>query len=119
MVGIMRYFLMFLMFPCAAVAADFTLLAGDQALSRDEVAALTGRDVVEFYEGGQSRYAVGGAYSYTYLGGGTAFGRFEIAEDGVVCITFNNGRDRCDRFVRSHGRVVMITQSGDRYPVRP
>lgn len=115
----MRLLPVFLLSALPAAAADFSLLDGDRVLSRDEVVAMTKRDVVEFYEGGQSRYSEGGSYSYTYQGGGTAFGTFEIGPDGVICILFQNGRDRCDQFVRSHGRLVMITQSGDRFPIRP
>lgn len=115
----MRYVLFLILWPASVLAADFPLLAGDEALNREEVIALTGQHLVEFYEGGQSRYSAGGSYSYTYQGGGTAFGQFEIGADGLVCVRFNNGRDRCDRFVRSHGRTVMITQGGDRFPIRP
>jgi hypothetical protein len=72
----MRFLLIFVIFPAAAFAADFTLLSGDRVLSRQEVVALTDTHLIEFYEGGQSRYSAGGSYSYTYLSGGTAFGRF-------------------------------------------
>ncbi len=109
---IMRYVLFFLAWPTVALSQSFALLADDEALSRDDVIALTERHLVEFYEGGQSRYSVGGSYSYTYQGGGTAYGAFEVQADGTICILFRNGRDRCDRFVRSHGRIVMITQTG-------
>ncbi len=115
----MRYLLLLALLPTALFASDFPILQGDEVLSRDEVQALTAQHVVEFYEGGKSRYSVGGSYSYTYQGGGTAFGKFEIGPDGLVCIQFNNGRGRCDRFVRSHGRTVMITETGDRFPIRP
>jgi len=115
----MRYLLPFVLMPGLALADGFALLKDDQLLSRQEVVEMTQGHLVEFFKGGQSRYSAGGAYSYTYQGGGTAFGQYEIGPDGVICIVFNNGRDRCDRFVRSHGRLVMITQSGDRYPIRP
>ncbi|MFK7836040.1 MAG: hypothetical protein AB8B60_07460 [Sulfitobacter sp.] len=116
----MRILLTFLIcLPSFTLAAEFPLLKDDAPLSREDVIAMTKRDVVEFYEGGQSRYDPDGAYSYTYQSGGTAFGAFEVGPDGVICIQFQNGRGRCDRFVRSHGRIVMITQSGDRYPIRP
>ena len=115
----MRFLIFALLCPVAALASEFTLLDQDVALTREEVLALTHNRQVIFYEGGQSRYSVGGAYSYTYQGGGTAFGRFEVGQDGVVCIDFRNGRSRCDQFVHSHGRLVMITQSGDRFPIRP
>ncbi|MEM9967018.1 MAG: hypothetical protein AAF755_02825 [Pseudomonadota bacterium] len=95
------------------------MLNTDTALSREEVSQLTRNQMIEFYEGGQARYSVGGSYSYTYQGGGTAFGQFNVAQDGVVCITFQNGRSRCDQFVYSHGRLVMITEKGERFPIRP
>lgn len=115
----MRFLVFFLLLPTVGLAADFTLLKEDQALTPSEIEALVSDTVVEFYEGGQSRYSTGGAYSYTYKSGGTAFGKFEVRPDGAICVLFNNGRDRCDFFVHSHGRVVMITQSGERYPIRP
>ena len=103
-----------------AGAEEFPLLGGDTALSRAEVVSLTEGDDVVFFEGGRSRYSVGGAYSYTYPDdGGTAFGTFEVTPEGLICIAFRNGHSRCDRFVRSHGRLVMITQKGDRFPIRP
>ena len=107
-------------FVLPAASEEFPLLSGDTALTRAEVTQMTEGDDVVFFEGGMSRYSVGGAYSYTYPnGGGTAFGTFEVTPDGLICIAFRNGHSRCDRFVRSHGRVVMITQKGDRFPIRP
>lgn len=116
----MRFCLALLMLYTPAFAEDFELLSGDQALDRVEVVAMTANSDVEFFEGGVSHYSVGGAYSYTYANdGGTAYGSFNVAPDGLICIDFRNGRSRCDRFVRSHGRLVMITESGDRFPIRP
>ena len=116
----MRILLALLLSATPAFAEGFTLLGGDEALNRAEVVAMTTSGPVEFFEGGVSRYSVGGSYSYTYANdGGTAYGSFEVAADGLLCIAFRNGRSRCDRFVRSHGRLVMITESGDRFPIRP
>jgi hypothetical protein len=115
----MRYLIALLILPTSLWAENFDVLEGDTKLSRIEVVQLTSKPVVEFYEGGQSRYAVGGAYNYTYKEGAAAFGRFEITEDGTVCITYRNGRTRCDRFVHSHGRLVMLTQDGQRFAIRP
>lgn len=116
----MRYVMALLLLPSALWASEFTLLDGDTPLSRDEVVEMTARHVLEFYEGGQSRYSVGGSYSYTYPnGGGSAFGRFTVAADGEICIAYRNGHSRCDRFVRSHGRLVMLTADGQRFAIRP
>ncbi|WP_370400085.1 hypothetical protein [Sulfitobacter sp. JB4-11] len=116
----MRILIALLFLAPPALADGFPMLSGDRALDRAEVNAMTSGGDVEFFEGGVSRYSVGGAYSYTYADeGGTAYGRFNVTPDGLICIDFRNGRSRCDRFVHSHGRLVMITESGDRYPIRP
>lgn len=115
----MKLIIALVLFPSALWAIDFKLLQGDIALSRGEVMEMTSQSVVEFFEGGQSRYSAGGSYSYTYQGGATAFGHFVVTQDGMICITYRNGRDRCDRFVHSHGRLVMLTQDGQRFAIRP
>lgn len=110
----------FLLFvPFAVMADGFNPLAGDQTLTRDAVANVTNGQVLEFYDGGQSKYSVGGAYSYTYASGASAYGTFYIKPDGVVCVDYANGSARCDQFVRSHNRLVLLTEDGGRYPVRP
>ncbi len=94
---------------------------GDVPLTQAELGALEGR-VLTFYDDGQSLYSAGGAYSYTYAadnGGGTAFGTFAVAADGSICTDFRNGFRRCDLFVHSSGRLVLINEKGERYPVRP
>ena len=42
-----------------------------------------------------------------------------VLEDGIICIVYRNGFDRCDMYVRSGGRLVVLTEDGERYPVRP
>lgn len=101
-------------------AQDWPLRASDVALTTDEATAyVTGRTVV-FYDDGQSKFSVGGAYSYTYANnGGSAFGTFSVRDDGAVCIDYKNGFSRCDLYVRSGDAMVMITQKGERFPIRP
>ena len=115
----MRFVLALALLPTCVFADGFDVLEDDTALTHDEVLDLTYGHSLSFYEGGKSRYSVGGAYSYSYQSGATAFGHFEVQPDGKVCVTFVNGRTRCDRFVRSHGRLVLLTQDGGRFPVRP
>ena len=105
----------------AADAAEWSVRPGDLPLGPEELEALAGRTLT-FYDDGQSRFSAGGAYSYTYSaanGGGTAFGTYSIAEDGSVCIAYRNGFSRCDLYVRSGERLILIDEKGDRYPVRP
>ena len=92
---------------------------GDIVLDLDDLQRLTAGNTLTFYDHGQSRFSVGGAYSYTYPdSGGTAFGVFDIRDDGTVCIQFRNGRSRCDLYVRRGSLFYLITQSGDRFPFR-
>ncbi|WP_262386419.1 hypothetical protein [Roseobacter fucihabitans] len=91
----------------------------DRVLSHAEVVALIERQTLVFYDDGESRFSVGGAYSYTYAGSGTAFGQYEIDPDGMVCIAYRNGFERCDRYVQNGARIVMLTQKGERFPLRP
>ncbi|MFY0312011.1 hypothetical protein ACFMBG_19185 [Leisingera sp. D0M16] len=104
----------------AAQAADWQLRPGDAPFARDELEALPGQSF-RFYDGGESLYGSGGAYSYTYSlenGGGTAWGTYRIAEDGSICVDFTNGFARCDLYVRNGSRVILITEKGERFPVR-
>lgn len=108
------------MMACPALAQDWALRSGDRVLGQAEVARLVEDRTLVFFDDGRSRFSSGGAYSYTYAnGGGTAFGTFEVGADGTVCIAFRNGFSRCDRYVDAGGRVVMLTQKGERFPVRP
>jgi hypothetical protein len=102
-------------------AQDWVLRDGDQPLSSAQMQDLLGR-ALTFYDDGVSKYSAGGAYSYTYgpqYGGGTAFGTFEIGKDGSVCTAFRNGFSRCDLLVMNAGRMILITETGDRFPIRP
>lgn len=110
--------LIFLVAPCAVLAQEWAQRSGDRALSREEVAELTGGRTLVFYDDGRSKFSVGGAYSYTYASGESAFGRYRVEPDGTVCIAYRNGFGRCDRYVERAGRIVMLTEKGERFPVR-
>ena len=43
---------------------------------------------------------------------------FEIGEQGQICIQYRNGFGRCDTYVRNAGRLVLLTEKGERFPVR-
>lgn len=103
-----------------AAAQDWALRDTDTVLSRDEVQELTLGQTITFYDDGQSKYSAAGDYSYTYASGESAFGKYMIQEDGTVCIAYQNGFGRCDRYVQSEsGRIVLLTESGLRFPIRP
>ncbi|MFL4469902.1 hypothetical protein ACERZ8_08515 [Tateyamaria armeniaca] len=110
--------LLFLATPVAA--QDWAFRSSDTVLDRSAVLTLVEGHTLIFFDDGQSKFSAGGAHSYTYAnGGGTAFGRFDVAEDGLVCIAYRNGFSRCDRYVENAGRYVLLTEKGERFPIRP
>ncbi len=107
-----------MMIPMTAFAEGWITRSGDEVYDPDQLEGQT----LTFYDDGQSRYAAGGSYSYTYSavnGGGTAYGTYRVVEDGSVCVDFRNGFARCDLYVLNNGRLILITEDGQRYPVRP
>ena len=105
--------------PAVAQAQDWVTRQGDLLLDPAGLqAALIEQDIV-FYDRGRSEYFSDGRYAYTYDGGGTAHGTYSIREDSTVCVDFDNGFSRCDLFVRDGQRLVLITEKGERFPIRP
>ncbi|WP_171130596.1 MULTISPECIES: hypothetical protein [unclassified Ruegeria] len=113
-----RFLFLALIVASPLSAAEWPTKPGDVPLSVQDLEALAGRTLT-FYDDGQSKFSAGGAYSYTYASGESAFGTYSIAEDGSICIDYRNGFSRCDLYVRSGDRLILIDQKGDRYPVRP
>ena len=102
-----------------AVSAEWALRDSDRILTRTEVEDLTAGNTLVFYDDGRSTYGAEGAYSYTYASGASAVGRYRIEDDGTVCIRYPNGFGRCDRYVENGSRIVLLTEKGLRFPVRP
>ena len=110
-----------LLAPVPVFAVEWRLRPGDTPLPAEELAELPGQ-VFRFHDGGESRYGAAGAYSYTYSarnGGGTAWGSYRLGPGSSVCVDFPNGMSRCDLYVRNGARVILITEKGERFPVRP
>jgi hypothetical protein len=112
-----------ILFACLAAlplaAQDWSTRGGD---ARMDLAALSetvmGRTLV-FFDDGQARFYEDGRYSYTYAQGGSAHGHYTVNGDSSICIAFVHGPERCDLYVRNGARLVLITEAGDRFPVRP
>ena len=105
--------------PVAASAQDWKLRDSDARLDSSQLAdALVDQRII-FFDNGESRFSADGAYSYTYDQGGTAHGRYTISDDSTVCIAFDNGFSRCDMYVRSGDKLVLLTEDGLRFPIRP
>lgn len=118
----MRHLLLFLIcgLPLPVSAGEWALRPNDRPFTDEELARLPERSFV-FYDDGESIYGPDGAYSYTFSaanGGGTSWGSYHIAQDGSICVEFVGGATRCDVLVHSGSRVVLLTEDGERYPVR-
>ncbi len=104
-----------------AVADTFPVRPTDQVLDRAAMLDAVIGETHEFFDGGRSFFSVSGSYSYTYADGGIAYGTWAMpadGRDGIICTTFRHGFSRCDRYVSNSDRLVLITESGDRFPVR-
>ncbi|MGX9357036.1 hypothetical protein ACS3SW_18280 [Roseobacteraceae bacterium S113] len=106
----------------SALAADeWQLRPNDEVFDQAGLDALLRGEVITFFDNGQAEYFEDGRYSYTYANdGGAGYGYYEVMADSTICIEFVNGFSRCDAYVRdAQGRLVVITEKGDRFPVRP
>lgn len=114
-------FLSAVMFATPLWAEILGALDSDVAFSQAALETRLRGQVITFYDGGQAEYYEDGRYTYSYANeGGTGYGYFEITENSTICIDFVNGFKRCDLYVRdAQGRLVVITEKGDRFPVRP
>ncbi|WP_245626823.1 hypothetical protein [Aestuariivita boseongensis] len=107
------------MLASAVMAQDWNLRDSDMVLDDAGLAQIADGGSLTYYDDGVSQFSAGGAYSYTYANnGGTAFGRFRIEGDGRICIDYRNGFSRCDMYVRNDGRLVLLTEKGERFPVK-
>lgn len=81
-------------------------------------ARISGKSVL-FFDGSEARYFAGGAYSYRYTVDDPELGgTYRTTDDSQVCVRFVNGFGRCDTYVQSGDRLVLITRDGLRFPVR-
>ena len=102
-----------------ATAQDWSFRDADVVLDADALDQIADGGVLTYYDDGVSLFSAGGSYSYTYANnGGTAFGRFRVEGEGQICIDYRNGFSRCDMYVRNAGRLVLLTEDGERYPVK-
>lgn len=101
------------------LAADWKMRAGDEVFATETLQARLSGQTLIFFDGGRSVYGADGQYTYIYGGGGTWEGRWTASEDSSVCITFVTDVTRCDRIVENAGKLVVLTEKGERFPVKP
>ncbi len=103
----------------SAAAQDWNLRETDHVLDADALSLIADGGSLTYFDDGVSLFSAGGSYSYTYANnGGTAFGRFRVVGMGQICIDYRNGFSRCDMYVRNGGRLVLLTEDGERYPIK-
>lgn len=106
---------------CAATssaAQDWKGQNGDVPFDVSGLSAQLSGQTLVFFDNGRSVFERNGQYQYTYGGGGTWYGHWQVTEDSVVCVIFVTGVERCDRIVENGGRLVMQTADGLRFPVK-
>lgn len=115
----MRYVVICALMAAPVWAETWKMRDGDALLGQAELEAILSGQELVFYDDGRSLYGEDGYYSYTYGGGGTWEGRWRAEEESVVCVTFVTNVTRCDRIVRNGNRLVVLTEEGERFPVKP
>ncbi len=103
-----------------ALAQEWDTRDGDARLTPGQADARLRGQLLTFFDDGQAHFYEDGRYTYAYDegAGGYAYGWFDVAEGGVICIDYVNGSSRCDLYVESAGRLLMIDAEGNRFPVR-
>ena len=102
----------------ASTASGQGMRADDTLFDAATLSDLLAGTTLEFHDDSRARYGAGGAYEYRYRPGDPPFRGTWETDDSAVCVTFDNGFDRCDTIVRAAGRLVLITAEGLRFPVR-
>lgn len=119
----MRYLIFAGALMCAATSAtaqDWSLRGSDQQFAAQDLTTRLSGQTLTFYDDGQSEYYADGRYTYTYANdGGVAYGYYRIEENSTVCVDYVNGFARCDMFVQAGDQLVLLTEKGERFPIRP
>jgi hypothetical protein len=73
---------------------------------------------VKFADGSSARYGADGSFAFVHRPGTDPFtGSYRIGENGRVCIDYHAGLTRCDTYVREADQMVLVHDSGHRFPV--
>lgn len=102
----------------ASIAAGQGMRADDAPFEPAALSDVLAGTTLEFHDDSRARYGAAGDYAYRYRPDDPPFRGTWETEGSAVCVTFDNGFDRCDTIVRAEGRLVLITADGLRFPVR-
>lgn len=103
------------------LADGFSVKNSDRVLDATAMSSDVVGRTHQFFDGGESFFSVSGTYTYTYSDGGRAYGTYTLQDagaGGVVCSEFDNGFSRCDMYVHDGERLVLLTEDGNRFPVK-
>ncbi|SHH97696.1 hypothetical protein SAMN05443551_3861 [Marivita hallyeonensis] len=116
-----RFLAIFVLMPSTLVAQDWSPRDGDRLFDQATLDTRLRGTTITFFDDGQSRFFEDGRYTYTYANdGGTGYGYFEVKDNSTICVDFVTGFSRCDMYVLDAAdRLVLITEAGDRFPIRP
>lgn len=87
-------------------------------MPQDDLTGMIQGQVLTYYDGSTSDFRIDGQYFYTYGGGGTWEGTYEVGTNSTICVTYVTGSTRCDLYVMAGGRLTVITENGLRFPVK-
>lgn len=87
----------------------------DTRLTLPEIEDYVIGNKIAFPDGAVAIYGDDGSYSYIYDGGNRFDGKYTMASDGSLCVTFENGRGRCDLYVLQGERLMLINEEGGRF----
>ena len=104
--------------PVSGQGMDDPIRPDDKLIDHAQLDRMVRGQALQFHDGGLARFEQDGKYSWTYGGGGTWLGHFDVSEDSTICVTFVTGVTRCDLYVENAGRLVLITQDGTRFPIK-
>ena len=108
----MRHAIALFAFAALPAAAQDTTFQGSDLFN-----ILSGQ-TIEFFDASMASYGADGTYEYRYRPEDPVWRGIWDAEGAEVCVTFENGFARCDTFIRSGDRLVMVIADGTRFPVK-
>lgn len=117
----MKYVFIFMALASPLAAQDYAMRASDTVPSAADLSSLILDRDLEYFDGGTSRYNADGTYAWTFgenNGGETHPGTHRFGDNATLCITYETGAERCDMFVQSGERLVLLSDDGQRYPIR-
>lgn len=101
------------------VMAEMVPRDTDVLLSKAELAQMLTGQELEYFTGGFATYDAEMRHTYRYEAQGERVaGDYTLTDQSTVCVTFDNGWERCDLMVKAGERLVTIVENGERYPVR-